>query len=277
MIGTCRKRSTPSPTSLPLAARGRRRRVLLLASLALAFCLLAPPTTAASSAAEEGRNGYAAGDGRDAFGLRLGLLCFVGMVLAGGAYVQYQSLTTLRRGRPATSRRRRVAAPTAIVRGNLRPVPRASGPDAARTAERPTAPAWPRQSASPQPLQPVAQRAPAPQPLRVAAPRDLAEQDCLRAIAAACRYDRHTTLAAFRSALARNPEVPTSSLPGFWDMPSGGHADLARAYLLCGQHLDARSILTVAMMLSPHNRELEALAREGNPPTRPAFPLRSQG
>ena len=111
----------------------------------------------------------------------------------------------------------------------------------------------------------------------MAEPRDLAEQDCLRAIAAACRYDRHTTLAAFRSALARNPEVKPSSLPGFWDMPSGGHADLARAYLLCGQHLDARSILTVAMMLSPHNRELEALAREVTPQARPAFPLRSQG
>jgi hypothetical protein len=89
-----------------------------------------------------------------------------------------------------------------------------------------------------------------------------AEERCARAIAAAHRYDRRTTVAAFRSALSAEPEAKPSSLPGFWEMPSGGHADLARVYLERGQVLDARSVLTVAMMLFPHNRELELLARE---------------
>jgi hypothetical protein len=224
------------------------------------------------------------GDGRDALGLRVGLLCFVGVVLAGGVYAQYQALAMLRRGRPSTGRARQLAAPN-----------EAEGPDRPRESRSPAAaatpgtdrtrlqPAAPPRTAVPSDvaaLRPVRQAdwsaADAP-PTRAAEPRDLAEQDCLRAIAAACQYDRHTTIAAFRSALARNPEVKPSSLPGFWDMPAGGHADLARAYLLRGQHLDARSILTVAMMLSPHNRDLEALEREANPQARPVFPLRPPG
>ncbi len=273
MIGTSRKRAVSSPIGLLVLAKGRRRRrVLLLAGLALALCLLASMTITVRSTAGASRNVYATGDGGDAFGLRLGLLGFVGMVLTGGVYAQYQALATLRRGRPAASRTRRAAAPSEPTRTFPTPVPRSPEPAAPATGWS----AAPRGSAQP-PTRHDAQPASAPQPLRVAEPRDLAEQDCLRAIAAACRYDRHTTLAAFRSALARNPEVKPSALPGFWDMPSGGHADLARAYLLGNQHLDARSILTVAMMLSPHNRELEALAREVTPQARPAFPLRSQG
>jgi hypothetical protein len=108
---------------------------------------------------------------------------------------------------------------------------------------------------------------PTPRPaLRAVAAEPLgpspAEERCAKAIAAAHRYDRRATVAAFRSALASDPAAKPSALPGFWEMPSGGHADLARVYLERRQGLDARSVLTVAMMLFPHNRELEVLARE---------------
>ncbi|HEX5506108.1 MAG TPA: hypothetical protein VFW96_26050, partial [Thermomicrobiales bacterium] len=91
---------------------------------------------------------------------------------------------------------------------------------------------------------------------------DPAPACCARAVAAAVAYDRRATLAAFADALARDPAVRPSLAPGFWEMPSGGHADLARAYLRCGRPRDARSVLTVALLACPHQRELEALQRE---------------
>ena len=97
MIGTSHGRIAPPQAGLFMAAWGRRR-VLALAMLALALCLFAPVPSAAS-AADAGRALYGVGDGRDALGLRLGLLCFVGLVVAGGVYAQHQALVALRRGR----------------------------------------------------------------------------------------------------------------------------------------------------------------------------------
>lgn len=208
-----------------------------VAALTALLLLLAAPASVAAEPPAERQVGQAGARDHSAAGLRFGLLGFVGIALAGGAYAQYQSLATLRRGG--------VSAPPPH-----RP-PVAGGPPRGAT-----------------------QAAPSPgAPHRVAPPagprRSSAEEHCARAIAAAHRYDRHTTRAAFSSAIVCDPEVKPSLLPGFWDLPSGGHADLARAYLERGQHLDARSVLTFAIMLFPHNRELEALAREADWPTRP--------
>ena len=92
-----------------------------------------------------------------------------------------------------------------------------------------------------------------------------ARAQCARAIAAAFSYDRAGTVAAFTTALTSDPGVKPTTTPGFWDLPSTGHADLARAYLRCGRPLDARSVLTVALLSFRHNRELETLLRETVP------------
>lgn len=85
---------------------------------------------------------------------------------------------------------------------------------------------------------------------------------CTRAVQAAHRYDRDTTRRNFAQALRTDAGVNPSGVSGFWDMPSSGHADLARAYLGLDRRLDARSVLTVALITFRHNRELEALMRE---------------
>jgi hypothetical protein len=214
--------------------------VTACAAILLALCLVAPATVAAQPPPTEGRAGAAVDDGRDSFGLRFGLLTFVGLALAGGAYKQYQTINTTRRGRPAS----RHPQPLPARRGTRR----AAAPATAAPVIRPA----PEQSARPS-LRAVAAAPTGPSP---------AEERCATAIAAAHRYDRRATVAAFRSALASDPAAKPSALPGFWEMPSGGHADLARVYLERRQGLDARSVLTVALMLFPHNRELELLARE---------------
>lgn len=221
------------------------RRGAACVALVMLACLVAPMAVGAQPPGDEGRVGAVISDGHDALGLRLALLCFVGLALAGGAYKQYQTISATRRGaqRGMQSPRTRAAA-------------RAGGSTVARPA------AAPREAV---PLEMPRGVAPARQapPLRaVAAVPTPAEERCARAIAAAHQYDRRTTIAAFRSALASDPNAKPSALPGFWEMPSGGHADLARVYLERRQGLDARSVLTVAMMLFPHNRELELLARE---------------
>ena len=215
-------------------------RVIVCALVLLALCLAAPATVAAEPPLTDGRVAASIEDGRDSFGLRFGLLCFVGLALAGGAYKQYQTVSTARRGRTVSRRPQSASArpDTRNVAAPAVPVPMAAPP--AEANARPG-------------LRAVAAAPLGPSP---------AEERCAKAIAAAHRYDRRATVAAFRSALASDPAAKPSALPGFWEMPSGGHADLARVYLERRQGLDARSVLTVAMMLFPHNRELEMLARE---------------
>lgn len=203
-------------------------------------CLLAPATVGAQPSPAEGRVGASVDEARDSLGLRLGLLCFVGLALAGGVYKQYQSVNVARRGRIAPRRPQQTPARPA-TRRTLAPASAAPvGASAAEPATRPLLQAVPTAPIGP----------------------SQAEERCVQAVAAAHRYDRRATVAAFRSALATDPAVKPTAVPGFWEMPSGGHADLARVYLERRQGLDARSVLTVAMMLFPHNRELEALARE---------------
>jgi hypothetical protein len=230
--------------------RPRACRAAVGAAVLLVACLAMPVAVVAQAPPDEGYAGAAIGDESEAIGLRLGLLCFVGLALAGGAYTQYQAVGAARRGRNGV--RRPEAAParpgarsggSPVSAGGQRGHDRALSP--VPPAEPAARPSVPLQAASP-----------------VAAVPTAAEERCARAIAAAHRYDRRTTLAAFRSALSCDPDAKPSALPGFWEMPSGGHADLARAYLERGQTLDARSVLTVATMLFPHNRELEMLVRE---------------
>lgn len=92
-----------------------------------------------------------------------------------------------------------------------------------------------------------------------------AEEHGAHAIAAAFRYDRRATLAAFMDALDLDPTLKPSLLSDFWEMPAGGHADLATAYLKRAQPLDARSVVTLALLTFPHNRELTTLLREIDP------------
>lgn len=87
---------------------------------------------------------------------------------------------------------------------------------------------------------------------------------CARAVEAAHRYDRESTRRNFQLALRLDRAINPGGVAGFWDMPSGGHADLARAYLDLGERLDARTVLTLALITFRHNRELEALLREAN-------------
>jgi len=92
----------------------------------------------------------------------------------------------------------------------------------------------------------------------------MAEEACARAVAAAHRYDRHTSVENFIAALSIDPTIKPSVVPNFWEMPSGGHADLARAYIERGQRVDARSVVTMALMTFPHNRELALILQELN-------------
>ena len=218
--------------SRPARLVARWTSVALLTGGLLSFGPATPVAVAANAQPAEGRVVTMVRGSRNAVGLRFGLLGFVGVALAGGAYAQYQSLATLRRGG---------AAP----RGRMRSTASVTAPTPAPQRAAVLAP---------------------PVQLRAVPSHDdrqiLAEEYCAQAIAAAQRYDRRTSRAAFASALASYPDVKPSNLPGFWDLPSSGHVDLARAYLDRGQILDARSVLTFAAMLFPHNRDLEALMRE---------------
>ncbi|HET8631994.1 MAG TPA: hypothetical protein VFL91_31595 [Thermomicrobiales bacterium] len=190
----------------------------------------------------------------DALGLRFALVGALALALAAAATAQYRAVA---RGRGAVSAADAEPAPGRV------PGPRAAD----RTHAVPTGD---RERAS---ARHASLTSPAPAPRAVASlaapsaaqrPDDPALACCARAVAAAHAYDRRATLDAFLAALAHDPGVRPSQAPGFWEMPSGGHADLARAYLQCGRPRDARTVLTVASLTFPHQRELEALAREAD-------------
>lgn len=230
-------------TSAP--SRGGRKTLVLLAFLAgwggLAATIGAAPAAAGTGApgippGAVATNG-GAGAGQDARGLRLGLLAVIGLALAGGVVVQVQSISTARPRRPPARR----SAPAPIAPDDVddwaAPLPDAPDDDA-------------------QPLLKPAGHS------GVAAMSATTEVECARAIAAARRYDRHTTLAAFGAALAGDPDCKPAAVAGFWEMPPGGHVDLARAYLRRRRRADARSVVTFALLLFPYDRELTALLRE---------------
>ena len=235
----------------------------------------APATTTAPPAVQAGS---------DAPWMRFGLILMLGLALGSGAVVQYRATAAAPPYQPKPRRPRRTAprssaastpepALTNQATARQAPLPTSTTP----VAQVPTAPAIPSAaerapvfSAFPRQGQSGVVPAPQfrPQPLRVveSAPRlTRAEGRCAHAIAAAYRYDRPGTLAAFGEALDADLTLKPSVLPDFWEMPAGGHADLALAYLRREQRLDARSVVTMALLTFPHNRELSALLREIDP------------
>lgn len=266
----------------------KRPRQRLLARVVLAGSALGCALVLAQGAAAAGVPSYGdartarniAGDGgvisrmtnsgKDAPGLRFGLLGLLGLALGYGAFVQYQSSANA--PLPPPRKRSRRTGPAQVPPAP--PVVAESAPEApARPDTSPRATPLPSvmqptdwQSTGPQPirLEPYLRERQTPPP-KVARPAPLltpAEEDCARAIMAAHRYDRRGTLTAFSRALDNDPAAKPSALPGFWEMPASGHADLARAYLRRGQRLDARTVLSLALLTFPHNRELAALMQE---------------
>lgn len=238
-------------------ARNQRlgRQLLPLAPLALALLAFllapAPPLRAAPTLARGGPGvapaaadgGILAPAGHGPRGLRLALVVALGLALACGAAAQYRSIAGDRGGATPVAR-------LAMTHRGFRPpawrgVAFASehGGSAERAGDAET------------------QGCPGAAPRRPGAPRE----DCARAVAAAFVYDRAGTVAAFVAALAADPDLQPAATPGYWEMPSTGHADLARAYLQLGRPLDARPVLTVALLSFEHNRELETLLRETAP------------
>jgi hypothetical protein len=239
----------------------------------------APPPdatrTAGSAVVDEVTIGGARSDGQDARGLRFGLLGLLGLALGFGAFVQSRTSADLP---PAPPRTRRRTGPERVR--DAKPDGSPAAPPAPAQPDTPVAP-----TAAPPPPHPPARYATGPQPIHLepylrdrldAQPRVArqplaltpAEEDCARAITAAHRYDRRATLAAFVTALAGDPGVKPSALPGFWEMPPSGHADLARAYLRRGDRLNARTVLSLALLTFPHDRELATLLRETERPRR---------
>lgn len=215
--------------------------------------------------------------------LRFGLILMLGLALGSGAVVQYRATADAPPYKPKPRRPRRaaplfgakpksqpvaapvIAASPATVPASAPTIPLAQAslaPDAGQRT--PVFSAFPRGERLS--IMPAAQRPPQPLHAVERAPRlSRAEARCAHAIAAAYRYDRPGTLAAFGEALDADPTLRPSALPDFWEMPAGGHADLALAYLQREQRLDARSIVTMALLTFPHNRELTALLREIDP------------
>jgi len=215
--------------------------------------------------------------------LRFGLILMLGLALGSGAVVQYRATADAPPYAPKPRRPRRTrplfsakptpqSAPAPVVTASpaATPAPAPTMPiaqahPASNLGERaPVFSAFPRGERLS--LVPAAQRRPQPLYAVESAPRlSRAEERCAHAIVAAYRYDRPGTLAAFGEALDADPTLKPSALPDFWEMPAGGHADLALAYLQRKQRLDARSIVTMALLTFPHNRELIALLREIDP------------
>lgn len=240
---------------------------LLAAGLALAGLAALPQTVAASGSSTILQ--VSRSDGRDAPWLRFGLLGLLGIALSGGAVVQYRSSATAPPYQPRPRRQRATPPTPPVAEAQANTVETTPDPAPLRFAFPSPPPAtvvdWRSPADAPIALAPYRQQRDAfisrsqPQTPATLSP---AEEACARAVAAAHRYDRQGARDEFAAALALDPAVKPSASATFWEIPSGGHADLAQAYLLRGQTLDARSVVTMALLTFPHNRELEALLRE---------------
>ncbi len=252
------------------------RRGLLLGTLLcgslLGGALLWPSAAAAAGTVPSNVAQTKPGDGRDAPWLRLGLVGILGLALVGGAMVQYRSSDD---APPYQPKPRKPKAPkvliapaiptdTAHVIASPAPAPYLSTPLPAPVPT--TVVQWRASTPPPTTLESYRRQrgvvtAPPAREIPILSP---AEEACARAVAAAHRYDRQTTLGNFITALTIDPAVKPSVVENFWEMPSSGHAALAQAYIERGQRVDARSVVTMALMTFPHNRELEVILHELN-------------
>ncbi|HEY8599936.1 MAG TPA: hypothetical protein VIL85_15975 [Thermomicrobiales bacterium] len=252
------------------------RRGLLIGALLcggiLGGTLLWPDAAAAASTTPSNVIQTRSGDGRDAPRLRLGLVGLLGLALVGGAVVQYRSSDNAPPYQPKPRKPKVpkvVVAPTVTVAtapAAAFPTPTPYLSSSLPTPVPPTVVQWRASTPAPTTLEsyrrqrdgvtsPSAREAPVLSP---------AEEACARAVAAAHRYDRHSAVENFTTALTLDPTVKPSVVANFWEMPAGGHADLAQAYIERGQRVDARSVVTMALMTFPHNRELAILLHELN-------------
>jgi hypothetical protein len=252
------------------------RRGLLLGALLcsgiLGGTLLWPKATAAADTTPGNVIQTRSGDGRDAPWLRMGLVGLLGLALVGGAVVQYRSSDD---APPYQPKPRKPKVPKVVVAPT---VPVAAAPAAASPTPTPylsgplptpvptTVVQWRTSTPPPTTLESYRRHRDVvtPPPAREVPILSPAEEACARAVAAAHRYDRHTTVENFTAALTIDLAVKPSVVANFWEMPAGGHADLAQAYIEHGQRVDARSVVTMALMTFPHNRELTLILHELN-------------
>ena len=198
--------------------------------------------------------------GNDARGLRLSLVAMLTLALGCGVVAQYQTGGTRRRGARQADHLRLVPPEPDEADDALRGAVPHTDPSGRADRDWPATgapPSFAGSGADRRGLTTASQRGSAagPSPRR----QTWAEQQCARAVAAALAYDRAATLSAFLNAVESYPDVRPTTTPGYWELPPGGHADLARAYLRCGRPLDARTVLTVALLTFPRDPELRAL------------------
>lgn len=251
-----------------MGKRSTRRGLLigtLLCGSIVGGALLWPGEIAAAGTTPSNVVQINSGDGRDAPWLRMGLVGLLGLALVGGAMVQYRSSDDAPPYQPKPRKPKApkvVVAPVAPAAATPTPAPYLSTPLPAPVPA--TVVQWRKSVPPPTTLASYRRHrgdmtAPPAREIPVLSP---AEEACARAIAAAHRYDRPATVENFITALTIDATVKPSAIANFWEMPSGGHADLAQAYIERGQRVDARSVVTMALMTFPHNRELALILHE---------------
>ncbi len=252
------------------------RRGLLIGTLLwgsiLGGVLLWPRDAAAAGTAPGNVVQIAPGDGRDAPWLRVGLVGLLGLALVGGALVQYRSSDDAPpyQPKPRKPKVQKVVvapiAPTTTAPAAASPVPAPYLSTPLPTPVPAMVVEWRTSAPLPTTLESYRRQrgGVTPPPAREVPVLSPAEEACALAVAAAHRYDRHITVENFIAALRIDPAVKPSVVENFWEMPSGGHADLAQAYIARGQRVDARSVVAMALMTFPHNRELAIILQELN-------------
>src|SRR6476661_4389562 len=195
------------------------RRVLLIGTLLcgsiLGGAFLWPSNAAAAGTTPGNVIQTKSGDGRDAPWLRLGLVGLLGLALVGGAMVQYRSTDD---APPYQPKPRKPKAPQVVVAPTA---PVATAPEAATPAPVPylstplptpvptTVVQWRRSTPPPTTLESYRRQRGeiTPPPARHVPVLSASEEACARAVAAAHRYDRQTTVESFIAALSIDPAV----------------------------------------------------------------------
>lgn len=89
--------------------------------------------------------------------------------------------------------------------------------------------------------------------------REVARAYALQAVRQASSGSRTAAQQAFTHAVWLAPKLEWGAIPGFWEMPPIGYADLATAMIEAGHATSARSMLTVAALAHPRHPDLRAI------------------